>query len=369
MQNDLHNSSSKDYRKRKVISFNQRVFWISALFLFLFLAQLPTFALHNSRESLKYPSPPMQEKPSISYSLESRWIKEIDSRLASSPAIVDNQVIILHPSGKLEAFALASGHPRWQRGPFLGATLLGVGEQTILLESGNELVGLNSEDGRTQWTSHFHSPIMGWSKLDSNSFALLIDRSLYRIELADGSLIEIGPIKLPIKSSSPFAFDGKRYLAIVLNSKSLHLYDMRREKIKWSFQGGSKITLAPVLKDNTLYILSEDHFIYALKLKNGHQKYRKKMENKLRYPAAVSEASLIVSPFASKHLYLVELSTGSSQTLFTLESERYHFVDSPFFSRDYLIATYADFFSQSSFLIVFTVEEKQVEESEPLEGS
>jgi outer membrane protein assembly factor BamB len=362
MKQEVSSIIFQDFEKEEVIAFKQRILLASVLFLFLFLTQLPTSARADSRESLKYPSPSMKKKPSISYSLETLWTKEFDSRLVSAPVIAQNQIIVLQPSGKLESFALNNGLLEWEKGPFQGGILLGTGEQAVLLKSASDLIALNASNGETQWITPLPSPIKEWSRVNANSFALLMDQNLYRLNLSDGSLIEIGPVRLSLENSSPFTFDGERYLAIVQYSKFVHLYDMKKGKVKWSFQSGTKITQPPVLKGKRIYVLSEDHFIYALKLRNGHQKYRKRMENKLKHPAALSEASLILSPFASNHLYQVEMSSGASQTLFSLDAERYHFVDTPSFTGDYLAATYADFFSESFFLVVFAVEKKQEEE-------
>ncbi len=362
MKEDLPAIIFQDSAKKEGISFKLSGLCMCSFLFFLFFTQFFPLSQADSRESLKYPSPPMKKKPSIFYALEDLWTKELHSRLTYSPVIAQNQVIVLQASGKLESFALENGQLHWEQGPFPDCALLGVGEQAILIKSGSELVSFNASNGEILWTTSLPFHLRDWSRMDSNSFALLMDHALYRLDISDGSIAEIGPIFLPLKTSSPFAYDGKRYLAIIQGSKYLLLYDMKRKKVRWSFQSGTKITQSPVLNDKILYILSEDHFIYALKLKNGHQKYRKKMENKLKYSAALSEAALILSPFASRDLYLVEMSSGASQAIFSLDSERYHFVNSPSFAEEYLAATYADFFSESSFLIVFSVEKKQGED-------
>lgn len=268
---------------------------------------------------------------------------------------MQNHVLILHTSGKLKCFDLDTGLYLWEQGPFHEAILLGAGEHMMLLKSGFKLMGLNAKDGKVKWTSQLHYPEIAWSQLNFKSFALLVENTLYHLNLFDGAIVELGQIKLPLRANTPFSFDGKRYLAIAQESGAVCLYDLKKAKIKWQFKSGAKVTQSPVLKGKMLYILSEDHFIYALKLKNGHQKFRKKMANKLRYPAAKSDEFLLLSPFNSRNLYMVEMSTGSSQNLFSLDSDRYHFVSSPFFRGNSLAAIYADYFSDSSFLIVFSV--------------
>jgi outer membrane protein assembly factor BamB len=188
---------------------------------------------------------------------------------------------------------------------------------------------------------------------------MIVEDTLYQLDLFDGSIVELGQIKIPLRANTPFVFDGKRYLAIAQESGDVSLYDLKKAKIKWQFRSGAPVTQAPVLNGKMLYILSEDHFIYALKLKNGHQQFRKKMPNKLRYGAAKSAEFLLLSPFNSRNLYMVEMHTGSSQNLFSLDSDRYHFVSSPNFRGDSLAAIYADHFSDSSFLIIFSVDIKR----------
>lgn len=355
-----------DDRKNQ-ISFITWKFEISIFCVFIYLCFFSSPLWSISRESLKYPSP-QSEKPSILLSLRQIWVKEFDARFSSSPVIAKNQIIILHASGRLEALDLKEGTSQWEKGPLKEGTILGAGEGVILLKSGTTLMGVKAEDGEIIWRSNPYSQMMSWSRVKSKSFVLLMDNILYRLNLLEGTLNELGHIKLSLGQGAPFAFDGRRYLALVQNSRFVVLYDLKKNKVKWRFQSGSKITQAPILEEKTLYILSEDHFIYALKLKNGHQLFRKKMANKLRYPAAKSKGILFLSPFASKSLYMVDMPTGSSQTLFSLDSERYHFIDSPSCHEDYLAATYSDYFSDKYFLVVFAIEEKLDKEKDMLQS-
>ncbi len=368
--NDYQKASQlKKEGRGKFSYFNSRNF----LMLFLFICLCPFYFSNTlwsiSKESLRYPSPPSKRKPSIHLSLKQISLREVDSRSLPSPIIVHNRIIILHAAGILEAINLETGASQWEKGPFAKGAILGAGKEIILLKSGTELIGIKIEDGEIIWTLPFDSEIKNVSKIDEESFAFLLNNSLYRLGLLDGKLEKLTEIGISIEHNTPFVFDGHRYLTIVQNFKFVLLYDLKKEKVKWRFRSGSKITQSPLLVEKTLYILAEDHFIYALKLRNGHQIFRKKMENKLKNPAAKGKGILFLSPFLSKSIYMVELATGSVQKLVSLDSERYHFIARPSCDENYLAATYSDFFSDKSFLIIFEVERKLEEEdllSQPL---
>jgi len=326
------------------------------LFLIVFFHSLLPAA---STDSLKYPVLKRIDRDPIKLTVKKAWEKQLNEKLLSRPFIWQGSAFTVFAGGRIEAFDLRTGEQKWNREIEDLEGIISLQQGMILARCGDLLVMLRAEDGvKIRELPLLPGTLHSYSYENSGIHFLFPD-SLWHFDLEAGNFIMDAKIALKDAKPTSFVYDGGRYAAFVMSEGRVDVYHVKKGKKLWSFQGGSRILAPPVIWQKKLVVMCEDNFFYCLDMKNGNLIYRKKSDNRLLYAGEKIRGTILFSPFASKNLTMLHMATGQLEPVFSLSAERYHFIFPPSYNDDYLVAAYADFFSENNFLIVFEAEIKE----------
>ena len=91
--------------------------------------------------------------------------------------------------------------------------------------------------------------------------------------------------------------------------------------IKWKFQTRAKVVSSPAVVDGTLYIGSNDHYLYALAADSGALKWKFKTQSKVTSSPAVAGGMVYIGSYDG-NFYAVDAATGQQKWVFKTEGER-----------------------------------------------
>jgi outer membrane protein assembly factor BamB len=92
------------------------------------------------------------------------WRKRLDVRVVTAPFVAGERVFVLATNRSVQAFDLIDGSRIWSAEPkgealtLSHSGVLGAQGNTLLAGNGRKLVGMNPNDGSTQWEVNFASP-------------------------------------------------------------------------------------------------------------------------------------------------------------------------------------------------------------------
>ncbi len=330
--------------------------------LFFFIASITlTFASHTSlqapsRESLSYPAQRLVDNDPFKINLEKLWDKKFDEKIVSYPVASDTMVFIPFESGRIASFDVITGEKRWDTRISGLQEVLGRWNEKVVVRCDRRILALHADCGKKIWEVQTSADYLSSRIPDSSIIALFSGSELLELDPESGTMKKIAALQLNGRKVTAFAYDGIKYASYIIDKKTIVVFNTKKRKRLWSIKTHLEISSNPVLWEKKLIALCEDNFFYCFNVKNGHQLYRKKSENRLLNGNDQIKGSLLFSPFASKDLERLTIATAQTEILYSLDSERYHFVFRPSVGKDILAAVYADFFTESETLILFKIE-------------
>ena len=331
----------------------------SICFLLSFFA-FHTLCLASSRESLSYPVPKLVEKHPLKVTIKKLFEKNFTERILNQPICYRSSLFVSFTSGTVASYNLSDGEQRWTKDFPAVEGILDAIEDVILVKCKDKLLALQVMDGEKAWEIEYRPGTL-YAKADESGVcpALMIDAVLYRLNVKNGLLEKLSKLKIRDGKATAFACDAKKRAIVVVDQQAVTAFNLKTGKKLWSFLGGSNIPAPPLIYQKRLLVMCQDNYFYCLNARNGNLIYRKKADNRLMGGGERISSIVLFSSFASKNLNLLHIATGEIKSLFSLSSERYHFIYQPSYNAGFLVAAYADFFSDSNSLVVFEVEVKE----------
>lgn len=207
--------------------------------------------------------------PSPILPVDVAWVLDLGQGLTHAPAFDDSHVYVPLRDGTLLALLLRTGQHVWARHrPVDQAPVAGDG--LVIVCSGQQLIGVRSDDGRLLWTHRLHAPIIaplqwtgGWLT------AALADGTLMAFRGFDG--VEVWRRDLgAVVSVKPTIAGDRIYLS--LNDGRITVLELATGVLAWERQ----ITGTPqhILPLDALFVGSTDNFFYRLSLTDGREEWR-----------------------------------------------------------------------------------------------
>jgi outer membrane protein assembly factor BamB len=249
---------------------------------------------------------------------ELKWKYEAGEALATTPVLAAGRVLVASESDTLFAVERESGRWAWQyrRDPPSGFTIHGtstplVKDDTVYLGfSDGYLVALDAQGGTAKWEKSLAGGASEFLDVDTTPvvdeagrlFVASYQGGLYALEAATGevdwSSTVVGVTSLLARGEILFAAgDGRvdAYLAdtgrllwslnlgeragrtpvlargmlLVPNQRALLFVDPRTGQSRLAWNPGDGITAAPRIMGSTAYVLSNNGYLYALRLRGG----------------------------------------------------------------------------------------------------
>ncbi len=330
------------------------LFFFAACIILIFAHHTPLQA--PSRESLTYPAQRLIDSDPFKMHLNKLWDRKCDEKIISHPVVCDTQVFIPFESENIASFDVITGERKWEtRIPGL-LEVVGRWKEHVIVRCDRKILALLAGDGSMAWEIQIPTNYLCSTISASSTVAVFSGSELAELDPENGTMKKIAELQLDGGKPTAFAFDGKRHAAFIIDQKKIVVFNVKKQKKLWNYQTYLDIPSDPVIWEKKLITLCEDNFFYCFNVKNGHLIYRKKSTNKLINGSELIEGSLIFSPFASKNLERLNIATSQIEVLYSLDSERYHFLSRPSIGKDILAAVYADFFSDSEVFILFEIE-------------
>lgn len=92
-------------------------------------------------------------------------------------------------------------------------------------------------------------------------------------------------------------------------------------KVKWKFKTGAAVYSSPAVVDGTLYVGSNDHFLYAINLGDGSLKWKVETVTRITSSPAVVGGVVYLGNYTGR-FYAFEAATGKLKWKFQTEGER-----------------------------------------------
>ena len=208
----------------------------------------------------------------------------------SAPTVVGGTVFIgsgdFSDSGTVYALDAETGDEVWKRdtdeGTAHGSPTVANGK--VIIRTTRTLLALDTESGNKQWelfrdfrdqsSPHDDAGSGVWSTptvSGGTAYAVLLDGSLYSIDITDGSVnwdTYLGDNALV--GSSPTIADGNIYLGVGLFDPDEELpgelvaLDASNGDRKWTFTPSNSVYSSPTVVDGTVYFGSQDQKVYAV---------------------------------------------------------------------------------------------------------
>lgn len=92
-------------------------------------------------------------------------------------------------------------------------------------------------------------------------------------------------------------------------------------KVKWQFHTSGQIYSSPAVASGTVYVGSNDHFLYAVDLETGAEKWKFKTEGRVASSPAIANNTVFFLSYDS-NFYALDAATGKTKWKFKTEGER-----------------------------------------------
>lgn len=221
-----------------------------------------------SKEGYKLPIP--EEKKTLGETTVA-WTFDTTQKVNNFTAagfVEDGRLYITLPSGDLLCLNAQTGSLRWR-------TTVGRNPTTPLAQNGLLFVGDEqgiaafSQTGDRQWKIQTPGKIISQPILIQDNI-LCADSSgnVYALSVLDGQ--EQWRLKFGNESYLSAVYDKNIYLT---SENSCYAVDRNNHTVTWTFSSKGRITAAPVLSNNTIYLGSWDTYVYALDAATGVVKW------------------------------------------------------------------------------------------------
>ena len=169
----------------------------------------------------------------------------------------------------------------------------------------------------------FHAPEMVWNvKMkgpvlsppavhEGMLYIPMSDRKLYRLNVQDGQYEDISKLN-GIGSLTPQVHENRLFFMLDgqpnKDRRTLAAFDLEKKKILWEHPLLNTWS-TPVLYGATLYMGSEDGFVYAIDIETGETQWRFQTKRQVRSSPVISDSLLFIGS-DDNHLYALHIKTG-----------------------------------------------------------
>jgi outer membrane protein assembly factor BamB/predicted MPP superfamily phosphohydrolase len=213
--------------------------------------------------------------------VKEKWRFSSDANIISTPAIVDDNVIVGNQNGKLLCLSLKNGKQKWsyQTGGAIFSSP-GIGKGYAVVGSGdNSIYCIDVKKGKLKWKTTTGAAVLG-SPLIQNDTVFIggSDHSFIALDLGSGKTIwKYDAMEGPVVST-PLLYEGK----IIFGAWDRYLYalDKNTGALLWKWNNGSTVrnfspaACIPVAHDGVIYIVAPDRYISAIDAATGKTLWR-----------------------------------------------------------------------------------------------
>jgi eukaryotic-like serine/threonine-protein kinase len=241
------------------------------------------------------------------------WKYKTGDKVLSSPAVSDGIVYVGSNDGYVYALDAKDGSLKWKYGTGDGVySSPAVFDGTVYLGSYDGYVyALDAKDGKLKWKygtgdGVYSSPAV----FDGTVYIGSNDKFLYALDADTGRLkwkYNTGYLVL----SSPAVSDGVVYISQYARGDGiLYALDAGTGAIKWeSVKIGDHVSSSAAVSDGTVYVGSNDHYVYALNTEDGRLKWKYKTEYTIMSSPAVSDGIIYIGS-SDNYVYALNAEDG-----------------------------------------------------------
>ena len=92
-------------------------------------------------------------------------------------------------------------------------------------------------------------------------------------------------------------------------------------RVKWTFSTGGRVVSSPVYRAGTIYVGSDDGYVYAIGASDGRQRWKHRTGGPVASTPAIANDTLYVASYDGK-LYALDAKTGATRWTFATGGER-----------------------------------------------
>jgi outer membrane protein assembly factor BamB len=194
------------------------------------------------------------------------WIKDIGSRITSSPAIIDGKVFITSENGRVYCLDESTGALIWDQsigGGYGWSSSPAVHDNKVFVGANDgKVYCLDANSGGIIWDYQTGGNVESSPAVaDGKVFIGSRDGYVYCLGETTGSFIWSYPTG-EIHMSSPAVADGKVFIGSY--DHNVYCLDEGTGSFIWNFTTGINIESSPAVIDNKVFIGGLDHYFYCL---------------------------------------------------------------------------------------------------------
>jgi len=288
------------------------------------------------------------------------WKKSVGAALSGPLVVIGGEVGAAGPERSWAAAVTESGDvaivpldpagvvARWSLG-WPGAILTATSGGVMALDSGGAAAFHVPGEAAARWELRL-SPLAPVPAAPCGAFVLAgqADGRLVAIEPGSGRILWRKRLGSPL-AAAPACED--RFAFAATGDNFLYALRIHRRSAgkRWRIRSGADPAAPPLPLGGTVVLLSKDTYLYAFNRRNGHLKFRIRLDRRPG-PAARMEDVLLVAGSHASLLGAYRLPTGAAAGAFSLPVGG-HFVSPPVVSGDHLAIAVARYGEEASTLV------------------
>lgn len=218
---------------------------------------------------------------SIYKKVKPKWTFSADANIISTPAIVDDKVIVGNQNGTLTCFGLKDGKKKWS---FLTNSSIfsspAISKNIIVVGSGDgNIYAVDVKSGKQKWVVKTTAAVLGSPIINGDTvFIGGSDHSFRGIDIKNGQVFwTFSGLEGPVVST-PLLYEGK----VIFGAWDRNLYALNSSNglLVWKWNNGSSIrnyspaACIPVAVNGTVYVVAPDRYISAIDATKGNTLWR-----------------------------------------------------------------------------------------------
>jgi outer membrane protein assembly factor BamB/predicted MPP superfamily phosphohydrolase len=234
---------------------------------------------HNYTSGKKYDRPDYSINQKYAQ-VKEKWVYSSDANIISTPAVVNDLVVVGNQNGKMIALSLKTGKQKWSyqtRGSIFSSPA--ISNDKIVFGSGDNSIYCLDGKGKKLWQFQTDAAVLG-SPVIENDFVYIggSDHCFQEINLPTGKPVWRNCILTGPVVSTPMIYNDK----VIFGAWDKNLYAMDRlnGKLLWIWNNGSSVinfspaACIPVVQDGVVYVVAPDRYITAIDANDGKTIWR-----------------------------------------------------------------------------------------------
>ncbi len=213
--------------------------------------------------------------------IKQAWVFASDANIISTPAVMDDKVIVGNQNGELICLSLSNGKKNWSYktgGAVFSSAAVSKGWVVVGSGDGN-VYCLDGKNGKLKWKKETGAAVLGSPMIHGDTvFVGGSDHSFLALDIKNGNTIwKFAGLDGPVVSK-PLLYEGK----LIFGAWDRNLYAVNRAtgELTWKWNNGSAIrnyspaSCIPVAANGIIYIVAPDRYISAIDAANGTTLWR-----------------------------------------------------------------------------------------------